>query len=82
MLMLYFQFLGIGRLAGLQDCWKRPETNELIEFYTVITMTANAFMQPLHDRMQVVLGDSDWAAVMNPEMNHFPLLQSMHAAML
>lgn len=64
-------------LAGLWECWKRPETNEVTESYTVITTPANAFMLPVHDRMPVVLADRDWTVWLDPEATNPLLLQSM-----
>lgn len=66
-------------LAGLWEHWKRPETGELVESYTVITTTANEFMAPIHDRMPVVLGEKDWDAWLDPETGNPLLLQSMLA---
>jgi len=47
-------------LAGLWDHWRRPETGETVESYTIITTSANAFMAPIHNRMPVILGKRDW----------------------
>lgn len=64
-------------LAGLWARWKQPETGEAIDSYTVITTQANNFMTPVHDRMPVVLSQSDWAAWLDPDTSNPPLLQSM-----
>jgi len=64
-------------LAGLWEHWKRPETGELIESYTIITTSANIFMAPIHDRMPVILGDSDWEDWLDPNLSNLLLLQSM-----
>jgi putative SOS response-associated peptidase YedK len=50
-----------------------------VETYTVITTTANDFMAPIHDRMPVILGKSDWEAWLDPDMSNPILLQSMLA---
>lgn len=64
-------------LAGLWEHWQRPETGEAVETYTVITTTANHFMAPIHDRMPVILSESDWKAWLDPDMSNPTLLQSM-----
>ena len=66
-------------LAGLWEHWRRPDTGETVESYTIITTTANDFMAPIHDRMPVILGKSDWEAWLNPETGNPLLLQSMLA---
>ena len=42
-------------LAGLWETWKNRETGESLQSTTLITTTANDFMQPLHHRMPVIL---------------------------
>lgn len=66
-------------LAGLWEHWRRPETGEAVETYTIITTTANALMAPIHERMPVILGQDDWAAWLDPETANPLLLQSMLA---
>src|SRR5258707_11638201 len=45
--------------AGLWERWEKGETP--VESCTIITMDANGFMQPLHNRMPVILGPADYA---------------------
>ena len=40
--------------AGLWETWKDPE-GELIKSCTIITTAANDYLQPIHDRMPVIL---------------------------
>lgn len=40
--------------AGLWDCWRDAENNELYTF-TIVTTRANELIQPVHDRMPVML---------------------------
>jgi putative SOS response-associated peptidase YedK len=47
-------------MAGLWDVWKSPEGQELRTF-SVLTTDANEFMQPIHDRMPVILRREDYA---------------------
>lgn len=41
-------------VAGLFEWWQAPG-GEPVESFTLLTCAANAFMQPLHDRMPVIL---------------------------
>ncbi len=43
--------------AGLWECWHDPQV-EVIESCTIVTTTANEVMQPIHERMPVILGPS------------------------
>ena len=40
--------------AGLWETWKDPE-GEMVKSCTIITTAANDFLQPIHDRMPVIL---------------------------
>lgn len=64
-------------LAGLRERWKRPDTDELVESYTIITTSANGFMAPIHDRMPVLLSDADMDIWLDPDENNPLLLASM-----
>lgn len=54
-------------LAGLWSSWKRPDAKAL-ETFTIITTTPNELMAKLHDRMPVILGESDWDAWLDPHL--------------
>lgn len=47
--------------AGLWEEWILP-LGERIKSCTVITMTPNELIEPLHDRMPVILAEDDWPA--------------------
>ena len=47
-------------LAGIWDQWEGKQ-GEVIESVAIITTSANELMQPIHDRMPVVLGREDLA---------------------
>ena len=54
--------------AGLWSIWRdpaRPES-ELVRSFTVITTTANATLEPIHDRMPVILPASAWETWLAP----------------
>lgn len=48
--------------AGLYDRWKDRETGEELTSCTIITCAANDFMATIHNRMPVILQESDWRA--------------------
>jgi|SRR5579863_1536312 len=53
---------GLTVYAGLWDEWKSKETGEVIRSCTVITCPPNELIDPLHDRMPVILAEEDWPA--------------------
>ncbi len=46
--------------AGLWDTWKDPTTRSPLHSFTIITTDPNAVMEPLHDRMPVILPTTDY----------------------
>jgi putative SOS response-associated peptidase YedK len=47
-------------MAGLWERWKDPQTGEIVKSFAVITTTANSLIQPLNDRMPVILTEDQW----------------------
>jgi len=64
--------------AGLWENWESPETENIVSC-TIITTAANETVQPLHDRMPVILPDSDWEQWLDPAVKNarevLPLLK-------
>jgi putative SOS response-associated peptidase YedK len=67
-------------IAGLWEAFVTPR-REVIRTYCVITIEANAMVAPIHDRMPLVLEQSDWpiwlgevsgdpAALLRPPADH------------
>jgi putative SOS response-associated peptidase YedK len=54
-------------MAGLWERWQSPDGGE-IESCAILTTEANAMMQPLHDRMPVVLAARDEARWLDASM--------------
>ena len=58
-------------LAGLWDTWEN--NGEIMESCTIVTTTANSFMEPIHKRMPVILEDwdhADWLDASNENPGH------------
>jgi putative SOS response-associated peptidase YedK len=47
-------------LAGLWAGWRDPESDHVQRTFTIVTTTPNEALTDLHDRMPVVLEESDW----------------------
>jgi putative SOS response-associated peptidase YedK len=53
-------------LAGLWDEWT-PKGGKPLRSCTIVTCSPNALLEPIHDRMPVILGEEDWAAWLGEE---------------
>jgi putative SOS response-associated peptidase YedK len=62
--------------AGLYDVWKDPEGNEL-RTYTIITTIPNDLVQPIHNRMPVILHPDDEAMWLDPKMSDTKALRAL-----
>jgi putative SOS response-associated peptidase YedK len=56
----------IFAFAGLWDRWKDRATGNLLETYTIITTDPNELVQPLHDRMPVILAPAGYERWLDP----------------
>jgi putative SOS response-associated peptidase YedK len=56
---------GLLAFAGLWDHWRSPE-GEALETCTILTQDANELVQPLHDRMPVVIAPGDYDHWLDP----------------
>jgi putative SOS response-associated peptidase YedK len=54
--------------AGLWSIWRDPTQPEaeLVRTFSIITTSANATLEPIHDRMPVILPASAWDAWLGP----------------
>ena len=52
--------------AGLWDCWQAPQ-GEMLESMTIVTTAANDQLQPLHERMPVILSPEHFARWLDPQ---------------
>jgi putative SOS response-associated peptidase YedK len=46
--------------AGLWDAWKDPKGGGWLQSYSIITTEANELMEPVHNRMPVILKPADY----------------------
>ncbi len=51
--------------AGLWETWQSPE-GQVVQSCTIITTSANPFIQPIHNRMPVILSDETQALWLDP----------------
>jgi putative SOS response-associated peptidase YedK len=63
-------------LAGLWDRWRNPETDELLESFTVLTVPASPAMEQIHKRQPLMLSVEDARSWMDPENGEFQSLIS------
>jgi putative SOS response-associated peptidase YedK len=63
-------------LAGLWEGW-HPKEGETIESCCIITTNANSLMQPIHDRMPVILDPDQWAVWLSPQQSQADKLLPM-----
>jgi putative SOS response-associated peptidase YedK len=64
--------------AGLWERWRDPATKEPLETLTIITTDPNELMDPLHNRMPVILAPKDydrWLAPSDPAHPPIDLLR-------
>jgi len=52
-------------LAGICEEWPQPD-GALLRSCTIITITPNAVMEPIHNRMPVILGADYWDEWLSP----------------
>ena len=53
-------------LAGLWAGWHDPVTEQVRRTFTIVTTTPNEALAGLHDRMPVIVADSDWERWLDP----------------
>ncbi|MGH8977265.1 MAG: SOS response-associated peptidase, partial [Acidimicrobiia bacterium] len=66
--------------AGLWEIWHDPQVGDdapRIRTFTIITTEANDLLQPIHDRMPVVLPESEWDRWLDPEFEDVDALRHL-----
>lgn len=54
-------------IAGLWSSWKDPETDERLLTCTILTGKPNSIMEPIHDRMPIILSPDLWDTWLDPD---------------
>ena len=52
--------------AGLWDRWKEKATGQPLETYTIITTDPNELLEPIHNRMPVILSPQNYSRWLDP----------------
>jgi putative SOS response-associated peptidase YedK len=66
--------------AGLWEIWHDPKIGDdapRIRTFTIITTDANDLLAPIHDRMPVVLPESEWGRWLDPSYNDVETLEQL-----
>jgi putative SOS response-associated peptidase YedK len=56
-----------GRPFGMGGAWERREGGEPVETCAVITTPANELVEPINNRMPVIIAEEDYDSWLNPE---------------
>lgn len=67
-------------LAGLWSSWTDPDSGERVRTCTILTTEANDVVQPIHDRMPVILPDTAWDPWLDPETTDAGVIGDLLAA--
>jgi putative SOS response-associated peptidase YedK len=62
--------------AGLWERWTDPE-GETVESCALLTTDANEIMEPIHDRMPVILHEKDYDLWLDPEVKDPEMLKPL-----
>ena len=57
---------GMFAFAGLWEKWKDRTTGEVLRTYTILTTDPNELMEPIHNRMPVIIPPKDYERWMAP----------------
>jgi len=63
--------------AGLWSSWKDRESGETIDSFNLITTSPNEVLQPIHDRMPVILAREDFQVWLDPKVEDTERLQAL-----
>jgi putative SOS response-associated peptidase YedK len=64
-------------LAGLWETWRDKDADRQVRTFTILTTEANTLMQPIHDRMPVILPDTVWSEWLDPANEDIAALSSL-----
>ncbi len=76
---------GVLAIAGIWERWMSPDGSE-IESCSLLTTSPNELLQPIHDRMPVIIAAADYDAWLDPQAQRpetlQPLLRPYPAALM
>lgn len=75
----YLKDKEIFGFAGLWEEWLNKESGELVETCTIITTEANKVLEPIHDRMPVILKPKDYDQWLDEKQSDTNKLQKLLA---
>ncbi|HSG71671.1 MAG TPA: SOS response-associated peptidase [Planctomycetaceae bacterium] len=64
-------------MAGLWENWTDPETTEKVQSATIFTTQANELLEPIHERMPVILPQDLWDVWLDAEVTDVESLQPL-----
>jgi putative SOS response-associated peptidase YedK len=73
----YLKDKDVFGFAGLYEEWLDIESGELVETCTIITTEANEVLEPVHDRMPVILKTEDYDLWLNEKEKDTDRLQNL-----
>ena len=62
--------------AGLYNYWTSPDGGQLCTT-TIITTNANELLEPVHNRMPVIISKKDYSTWIDPDTNDDKILKSL-----
>ncbi|MDQ3635861.1 MAG: SOS response-associated peptidase [Aridibacter sp.] len=66
----YLKDKGVFGFGGLWEEWLDKESGELIETFTIITTEANEVLEPIHNRMPVIIKENDYEKWLNESVSN------------
>lgn len=75
----YLKEKDVFGFAGLWEEWLDKESGELVETFTIITTAANAVLQPVHDRMPVIIKAENYDEWLDPKVKDTEKLENFLA---
>jgi putative SOS response-associated peptidase YedK len=73
----YLKDKDVFGFAGLWEEWTDKESGELVETCTIITTEANELLEPVHDRMPVILKPDDYDRWLDEKFKDTEKLQDL-----
>lgn len=67
---------GVLAIAGIWERWMSPDGSE-IESCSLLTTGPNELLQPIHDRMPVIISPADYEAWLDPQAQQAAALQPL-----